>query len=206
MDKDRPRSPFLQSTASSASIDVLGDYLILLLDEDFQCNSNWKEFSFIQLNVFRVRDEITSTSNQNHVITYNAVIAGYIHRPGPGLELDKLKKDGKLFTSSGLYVLHCHITDLKLLDNINANGIDILGKIYPLKYDSVHKAEYDHSYMIETFGQNDPNTILCYNNNPVPPTKDGKIHMRYLKALIDLQPQKYGISTWLHKTGVYKYG
>jgi hypothetical protein len=26
-----------------------------------------------------------------------------------------------------------------------------------------------------------------------------------LKALIDLQPKKYGISTWLHKTGVYKY-
>ena len=114
MDKDRPRCPFLQSTASSASFDVLGDYLILLLDEEFQCNSNWKEFSFIQLNVFRVRDEITSTSNQNHVITYKAVIASYIHRPGPGLELDKLKKDGKFFTSSGLYVLHCHITDLKL--------------------------------------------------------------------------------------------
>ena len=53
-------------------------------------------------------------SNQNNVITYKAVIAGYIHRPGPGLELDKLKKDGKFFNSSGLYVLHCHITDLKL--------------------------------------------------------------------------------------------
>jgi len=54
------------------------------------------------------------------------VVAGYIDRPGPGLELAKLKKDSKLFTSSGLYVLYCHITDLKMLDNINANSIDVL--------------------------------------------------------------------------------
>ena len=59
--------------------------------------------------------------------------------------------------------------------------------------------------MNETFKQNDPNPILCYNNNSVPLTEDGKIEMPYLKALIDLQPQKYGISTWLHKTRVYKY-
>ena len=59
--------------------------------------------------------------------------------------------------------------------------------------------------MIKTFGQNEPNPILQYNNNPVPFTEDGKIDMPYLKALIDLQPPKYGISTWLHKTGVYKY-
>jgi hypothetical protein len=129
MDKNRPRSPFLQSTASSASFDVPGgDDQISSLDEDFQCNSNWKDFPFIQLKVIGVRDEITSTSYQNHVITYKAVIAGYIHRPGPGLELDKLKKDGKLFTSSGLYVLHCQITDNKLLDNIKANCIDVLEK------------------------------------------------------------------------------
>jgi len=59
--------------------------------------------------------------------------------------------------------------------------------------------------MIETFGHNEPNPILQYDNNPVPLTEDGKIDMPYLKALIALQPQKYGISTWLHKTGVYKY-
>jgi hypothetical protein len=133
------------------------------------------------------------------------VVAGYIDRPGPGLELAKLKKDSELFTSSGLYVLYCHITDLKMLDNINANSIDVLEKLYPLKYVSVHKATYDHSYMIETFGHNDPDPILLYSNNPVPLTEDDKIDMAYLKALIDLQPQKYGISTWLHKTGVYKY-
>jgi len=133
------------------------------------------------------------------------VIAGYIDRPGLGLELAKLEKDGKLFTSSGLYVLFCHITDLKLLDNINANCIDVLGKLHPLKYVPVHKAAYDHTYMIETFGHNQPNPILHYDNNPVPMTEDGKIDMPYLKALVALQPQKYGISTWLHKTGVYKY-
>ncbi len=59
--------------------------------------------------------------------------------------------------------------------------------------------------MIETFGHNQPNPILHYDNNPVPMTEDGKIDMPYLKALVALQPQKYGISTWLHKTGVYKY-
>jgi hypothetical protein len=51
--------------------------------------------------------------------------------------------------------------------------------------------------MNETFKHNEPNPILRYNNNPVPLTE-----MPYMKALIDLQPQKYGISTWLHKTGV----
>jgi hypothetical protein len=59
--------------------------------------------------------------------------------------------------------------------------------------------------MIETFGHNQPNPILQYDNNSVPMTEDGKINMPYLKALVALQPQKYGISTWLHKTGVYKY-
>jgi hypothetical protein len=66
----------------------------------------------------------------------------------------------------------------------------------PLKYVTVHKAAYEH---------NEPNPISQYNNNPVPLTEDGKIDIPYLKALIDLQPQKFGISTWLHKTGVYKY-
>ena len=80
-----------------------------------------------------------------------------------------------------------------------------MGKLYPLKDVTVHKAAYDHSYMIETFGHNQPNPILQYDNNPVPMTEDGKIDMPYLKALVALQPQKYGISTWLHKTGVYKY-
>jgi hypothetical protein len=132
------------------------------------------------------------------------VVASYIDRPGPSLELAKLKKDSKLFTSSGLYVLYCHIRDLKMLDNINANSIDVLEKLYPLKYVSVHKATYDHSYMIKIFGHNDPDQILLYSNNPVPLTEDDKIDMAYLKALIDLQLQKYGISTWLHKTGVYR--
>ena len=59
--------------------------------------------------------------------------------------------------------------------------------------------------MIQTFGHNEPNPILQYINNPVSLTEDGKIDMPYLKALIDLLPQKYGISIWLHKTGVYKY-
>ncbi len=129
MDKDRPRSPFSQSTASSASFDVLGDDLISSLDEDFQCTPTWKDFPFIQQKVVGIRVEITSTSYRNQTITYKAVIAGYIDRPGLGLELAKLEKDGKLFTSSGLYVLSCHITDLKLLDNINANCIDVLGKL-----------------------------------------------------------------------------
>jgi hypothetical protein len=175
------------------------------LNEDFQFNPTWKDFPFIPQNVVGVRVEITSTSYQNQAITYKAVISGYINRPGPGLELAKLENDGKLFTSSTLYVLYCHITELKLLENNNANCIDVLGKLYPLKYVTVHKAAYDHTYMIETFGHNDPNPILQYNNNPVPLTEDGKIDIPYLKALIDLQPQKYGISTWLHKTGVYKY-
>ena len=59
--------------------------------------------------------------------------------------------------------------------------------------------------MNETFQHNEPNPILRYNNNPVPLTEDGKIEILYLKALIDLQPQKYGISTWLYKTRVYKF-
>ncbi len=172
------------------------------LNEDFQFNPTWKDFPFIPQNVVGVRVQITSTSYQNQAITYKAVIAGYIDRTGPGLELAKLENDGKLFTSSTLYVLYCHITELKLLENDNANCIDVLGKLYPLKYVTVHKAAYDHTYMIETFGHNDPNPILQYNNNPVPLTEDGKIDIPYLKALIDLQPQKYGISTWLHKTGV----
>jgi len=171
----------------------------------FNVNPTWKDFPFIQQNVVGVRVEITSTSYQNQAITYKAVISGYINRPGPGLELAKLENDGKLFTSSTLYVLYCHITELTLLEKDNANCIDVLGKLYPLKYITVHKAAYDHTYMIETFGHNDPNPILQYNNNPVPLTEDGKIDIPYLKALIDLQPQKYGISTWLHKTGVYKY-
>ena len=112
--------------------------------------------------------EITSTSYRNQAITYKAVIAGYIDRPGPGLELAKVEKDSKLFMSSGLYVIYCHITELKLLDNVNANCIDVLGKLYPLKYVPVHKAAYDHTYMIETFGHNHPNPILQYNNNHSP--------------------------------------
>ena len=102
MDKDRPRSPFSFSSASSASFDILGDDLISSLDEDFQCNPTWKNFPFIQQKVVRVRVEITSTSYLIEAITYKAVIAGYIDRPGPGLELAKLKNDGKLFTSLGL--------------------------------------------------------------------------------------------------------
>jgi len=53
-----------------------------------------------------------------------------------------------------------------------------LGKLYPLKYVPVHKAAYDHTYMIETFGHNHPNPILQYNNNHVPMTEDGKIDFR----------------------------
>jgi hypothetical protein len=140
MEKDRPQSPFAYSTASSASFDVLGDDLILSLYEEFQCNPTWKDFPFIQQKVVGVKVVITSTSYQNQAITFKAVIAGYIDRPGPGLELAKLEKDGKLFTSSGLYVLYCHITELKLFDNVNANCINVLGKLYPLKYVPVHKA------------------------------------------------------------------
>jgi hypothetical protein len=131
------------------------------------------------------RVEVTSTSYQNQAITYKAVIAGYIDRPGPVLELAKLKKDGKLFMSSDLYVLLCHITELKLLDNVNANCIDVLGKLYPLKYVPVHKAVYNHVYMIKTFGHNQPIPILQYDSNPVPMTENGKIDMPYLKALFD---------------------
>ncbi len=46
---------------------------------------------------------------------------------------------------------------------------------HPLKHVPVHKAAYDHTYMIETFGHNQPNPILQYDNNPVPMTEDGKI-------------------------------
>jgi hypothetical protein len=59
--------------------------------------------------------------------------------------------------------------------------------------------------MNKTFRHNEQNPILRYNNKPVPLTGDGNIEITYLKALIDLQPKKYGISTWLHNTGVYKY-
>ena len=86
MDKDRPQSPFSLSSASSASFDILGDDLISSLDEDFQCNPTWKDSPFIQQNVIGVRVEITSTSYRNYAITYKAVIAGYIDRPGLGLE------------------------------------------------------------------------------------------------------------------------
>jgi hypothetical protein len=205
MDTDRPRSPFSTSTASSASFDPLGDDLISSIDEDFQCNTTWTNFPFIQQKVVGVRVEITSISHRNQAITYKSVIAGYIDRPGPGLELANLEKDSKMFTSSGLYVLYCHITDLKLLDNINPNYVDVLRKLHPLKYVTLHKAAYDHNYMIETFGHNQPNPILQYDNNPVPMTEDDKINMPYLKTLFALQPQKYRINTWLHKTGVYKY-
>ena len=34
---------------------------------------------------------------------------------------------------------------------------------------------------------------------------DGRIDMAYFKSLIDLQQQKYRISTWLHKTSENKY-
>jgi hypothetical protein len=94
MDKDSSRSPFSYSTASSTSFDILGDDLISSLDEDFQCNTTWKDFPFIQQKVVRVRVEITSISHRNQAITYKAVIAGYIDRPGLGLELAKLEKDG----------------------------------------------------------------------------------------------------------------
>jgi hypothetical protein len=70
MDKDHPRSHFSQSTASSASFDVLGDDLISSQEEDFQCDSTWKDVPFIQKKVVRVRIEITLTSYRNGTITY----------------------------------------------------------------------------------------------------------------------------------------
>ncbi len=85
--------------------------------------------------------------------------------------------------------------ELNLLQDINAYCIDVLGKLYPLKYVFVHKAAYNDCYMNKTFGHNEPNPILRYNNKPVPLTEDCNIEMNHLKALIDLQPQKYGIST-----------
>jgi hypothetical protein len=54
------------------------------LDEDFQCDSTWKDVPFIEQKVVGVRVEITLTSYPNGTITYKAVIAGYIDRPGPG--------------------------------------------------------------------------------------------------------------------------
>jgi len=102
MDKNRPRSPLEYSTALSASFDILGDDLISSLDEDFQCNPTWKDVPFIQQKVVGVRVEITSTSYRSKAITYKDVIAVHINRAGPGLELAKLKNDGKLFTSLGL--------------------------------------------------------------------------------------------------------
>jgi hypothetical protein len=97
------------------------------------------------------------------------------------------------------------MTELKLLDNVNTNCIDVLGKLYPLKYVPVHKAAYNDTYMIKTFGHNQPSPILQYDSNPVPITEDGKIDMPYIRALFALQPKMYDISTWLHKTGVCKY-
>jgi hypothetical protein len=105
MDKDHPRSPFSQSTASSASFDVLGDDLTSSQDEDFQCDSTWKDVPLIQQKAVGVRVEITLTSYHNGIITYKAVIAviaGYIDRPRPGQELVKLEKYYKIFTSYGL--------------------------------------------------------------------------------------------------------
>ena len=84
MDKDHPRSHFSQSTASSESFDVLGDDLISSQDGDFQCDSTWKDVPFIEQKVVGVRVEITLISYRNGTITYKAVIAGYIDRPGPG--------------------------------------------------------------------------------------------------------------------------
>ena len=84
INKDHPRSPFSQYTTSSASFDVLGNDLTSSLDEDFQCDSTWKDVPFIEQKVVGVRVEITLTSYPNGTITYKAVIAGYIDRPGPG--------------------------------------------------------------------------------------------------------------------------
>ena len=106
MDKDHPQSPFTYSTSSNASFDFLGNDLTSSLNEDFQFNPTWKDFPFIPQNVVGVRVEIISASYQNQAIIYKTVISGYINRPGPGLELAKLEKDGKLFTSSTLYVLY----------------------------------------------------------------------------------------------------
>ena len=90
--QDRPRSPFLQSTASSVSFDVLCDYLISSLDKYFQFNSTWMDVPFIQQNVVRFTVKFTSTSYRHKAITYTSVIAGYIDRPGPGLELQTRKR------------------------------------------------------------------------------------------------------------------
>ena len=106
MDKNCPRSPLEYSTALSASFDILGDDLISSLDEDFQCNPTWKDVLFIQQKVIGVRVEITSTSYRSKAITYKAVIAVHINRAGPGLELAKLKNDGKLFGSLGPVLSH----------------------------------------------------------------------------------------------------
>ena len=84
MNKDHPRSPFSQYTTSSASFNVLGNDLTSSLDKDFQCDSTWKDVQFIEQKVVGVRVEITLTSYRNGTITYKAVIAGYIDRPGPG--------------------------------------------------------------------------------------------------------------------------
>ena len=108
INKDHPRSPFSQYTTSSASFDVLGNDLPSSLDDDFQCDSTWKDVPFIEQKVVGVRVEITLTSYRNGTITYTAVIAGYIDRPRPGQELVKLEKDDKVLTSSGLYVLLSH--------------------------------------------------------------------------------------------------
>ncbi len=105
MDKDNPRSPFSQSTASSAGFDILGDDLTSSQGEDFQCDSTWKDVPLIQQKAVGVRVDITLTSYHNGIITYKAVIAviaGYIDRPRPGQELVKLEKNYKMFTSSGL--------------------------------------------------------------------------------------------------------
>ena len=68
----------------------------------------------------------------------------------------------------------------------------------------MHNGGYKNFYKIDTFGHNKPNPILLYNNSSFRPTENGKIDMSYLKALIDLQSQRYGISNCLHKNIVYK--
>ena len=70
INKDHPRSPFSQYTTSSASFDILGNDLTSSLDEDFQCDSTWKDVPFTQKKVVRVRIEITLTSYRNGTITY----------------------------------------------------------------------------------------------------------------------------------------
>lgn len=104
----------------------------------------------------------------------------------------------------GIYDLYCHITYLRLQDEFSANCIDVLGQLYPFQYIPVHNGGYNHFYKIDTFGHNKPNPILLYNNSSFRPTENGKIDMSYLKALIDLQSKRYGISNCLHKTIVYK--